>query len=639
MSRTLRRRRRRRDAPLARVPGRPPKVVNTFMDRKSIIILVISFILLVLWYPLTNRIWPPKPRPLLPTNALAGATNPLPSSTNVSAPISQEPQSNPPSTRVPTPPFISTNIGEETVVIENEDVRYTFTSHGGGLKEAELKRYPETVVCGAAKKANPNKWVTRNKRAPLPVLAILGGEAIQGDGVFRMTKTETGVRAEKTLSNGLVLTKDFQAGSNYLLTATVRFENRSSEPLRLPAQQWTAGTAAPAGPRDDPNYIGVYWYTGQKAEHVNLPWFENRFLGCFPGTPRTEYQAGASNAWWAAVHNQFFTLAVLPKEPALHVLAAKVNAPTPGPDEVSGHPEPPKTPFAIEAALIYPATTLATNQVLERQLHLYTGPREYKTLVRIGERLKNRLDLIMDYGGFFGWFAQVLLSSMNGLHALGLSYAVAIVVITIIIKLLFWPLTNASTKSMKRMAALQPQMKALQEKYKDDPVKMNRKMMEFMKEHKVSPLGGCLPMLLQIPVFFGFYKMIQSAIELRGAGFLWACDLSKPDTVWLIPGLGFPVNPLPLLMGATMLWQARLTPPSPGMDPMQQKIMKYMPLMFLFILYNFSAGLTLYWTVQNLLTIAQMKVTRAKEEPAAGAPKGPAAKTPSPKMLPKKKKP
>ena len=140
-------------------------------------------------------------------------------------------------------------------------------------------------------------------------------------------------------------------------------------------------------------------------------------------------------------------------------------------------------------------------------------------------------------------------------------------------------------------------------------------------------------MLLQIPVFIGFYQMIQSAIELRGEQFLWACDLSKPDTIFVMPGLGFPVNPLPLLMGATMLWQARLTPASPGMDPMQQKIMKYMPLMFLFILYNFSAGLTLYWTVQNLLTIAQMKLTKTKDGPGAA----PAKALPGPP--PKKRKP
>jgi YidC/Oxa1 family membrane protein insertase len=233
--------------------------------------------------------------------------------------------------------------------------------------------------------------------------------------------------------------------------------------------------------------------------------------------------------------------------------------------------------------------------------------------------------------GFFGFFSRLLLLSMNGLNSLGLSYALAIIAITVIIKLLFWPLTQASTRSMKRMQTLQPQMKAIQEKYKDDPTKMNKRMMEFMREHKVSPLGGCLPLLLQIPVFIGFFQMVRTAIELRGATFLWACDLSSPDTVFVIPGLNFNVNPLPLLMGATMFWQARLTPAAPGMDPMQQKIMKYFPLFFLFLLYNYSAGLTLYWTVQNLLSIAQTKLTKT-HEPAKTAktaePAKPLAKAP-----------
>ena len=234
----------------------------------------------------------------------------------------------------------------------------------------------------------------------------------------------------------------------------------------------------------------------------------------------------------------------------------------------------------------------------------------------------------MGYNGFFGFFAKILLVSMNGLHALGLSYALVIIAITVIIKVLFWPLTQASTRSMKRMQALQPQIKAIQEKFKDDPMKVQRKTMELWKEHKISPLGGCLPMFLQLPVFIGFYRMIQSAIELRGAKFLWVCDLSRPDTLFIIPGLNFPFNALPLLMGVTMLWQARLSPPSPGMDPAQQKMMKYMPLMFLFILYNFSAGLTLYWTVQNLLTIAQTKLTRAKEEKTGAGQKPPAGPPP-----------
>jgi len=229
------------------------------------------------------------------------------------------------------------------------------------------------------------------------------------------------------------------------------------------------------------------------------------------------------------------------------------------------------------------------------------------------------VDLVMGYSGFFGFFAKALLLAMNWVHDVAwLSYGWAVVAITVIIKMIFWPLTAAGTRSMKRMQALQPQMNALKAKYKDDPAKMNKKLMEFMKENKVSPVGGCLPMMVQLPVFFGFYRMIQSAIELRGAHFLWVKDLSRPDTLFLVPGTTFPFNLLPLIMGATMLWQSHLTPPSPGMDPSQQKIMRYMPLMFLAFLYNYSAGLTLYWTVQNLLTILQTKLTRPT--PGAAAP-------------------
>jgi YidC/Oxa1 family membrane protein insertase len=141
-------------------------------------------------------------------------------------------------------------------------------------------------------------------------------------------------------------------------------------------------------------------------------------------------------------------------------------------------------------------------------------------------------------------------------------------------------------------------------------------------------------MLIQIPVFFGLYQMLRSAIELRGARFLWAQDLSQPDTVALI--FGFPLNPLPLIMGVTTLWQARMTPPSPGVDPVQQKMMQYMPLIFVFMVYNLSAGLALYWTLQNLLSILQMKLTRAY---APGAPVEPAKKpVPAPAARPPKRK-
>jgi YidC/Oxa1 family membrane protein insertase len=126
-------------------------------------------------------------------------------------------------------------------------------------------------------------------------------------------------------------------------------------------------------------------------------------------------------------------------------------------------------------------------------------------------------------------------------------------------------------------------------------------------------------MAIQMPVFIGFFTMIRSAIELRGAHFLWITDLSKPDTLFMIPGTHFPFNLLPLLMGGSMLWQSHLTPPSPGMDPAQQKIMRYMPLMFLVFLYSYSSGLALYWTVNNLLTVVQTKLTKMNQPPAAPA--------------------
>ncbi len=174
--------------------------------------------------------------------------------------------------------------------------------------------------------------------------------------------------------------------------------------------------------------------------------------------------------------------------------------------------------------------------------------------------------------------------------------------------LVFWPLTAASTRSMKRMQALAPEVKALKEKYKDDPQKFTQKQMELWKKNKVSPMSGCLPMLIQMPVFFGFFTMIRSAIELRGAHFLWVADLSKPDTLFMIPGINFPFNLLPLLMGGAMVWQSHLQPPSPGMDPAQQKMMRYMPLMFLVFLYNYSSGMALYMTVSTLLGILQTQV-------------------------------
>jgi YidC/Oxa1 family membrane protein insertase len=168
------------------------------------------------------------------------------------------------------------------------------------------------------------------------------------------------------------------------------------------------------------------------------------------------------------------------------------------------------------------------------------------------------------------------------------------------------------------MQKFQPEIAALKEKFKDNPKKLNQATLELFKAHKINPMGGCLPILITMPLFIGFFTMLQSSAELRFQGFLWARDLSSPDTVWHLPGLGFPLNIMPLLMGATMIFQMRLTP-QPTVDNAQAKMMKFMPVIFTLFCYSFSCALALYSTINGLFTIGQqLVINRMKDdEPAA----------------------
>lgn len=588
------------------------------MDRKAIIVIALSIALLFAWPSLFNRLYPPIPGSA--TNRVASVSA---VATNQSTPAVASPSA------VSLPAAAANSLAavavvkpgspEQTVVVSNSLVRYTFTSHGGGIKSVDLFKYPETVDCNKQDQKSAARLASLNGTGTVAAMSLSGDPALLGDGVFALQATSQGVRAEKQLSNDLVLVKDFQLASNYLMTCTLRLENRSAQPQTISQHEVVVGTAYPMDAQDDGTKVGFYWGRAQAVEHITSAWFKNAYLGCIPGTPRALYLDGLSNVTWAAVHNQFFTMAAIPKEPAQSVVGRELKLPPPSAEVLQATPSANKHPVAYQTSFLYPGVTIPANNALERQFSIYSGPKEYYALSKLGAQFKFDLDQVMGFdqvlfGSFSGFFAKILLLAMNGLHSLGISYGLTIVVITVLIKLLFWPLTQASTRSMKRMQALQPEMKALQTKYKDDPAKLNKKMMEFWKEHKVSPFGGCLPVLLQMPVFIGFFAMIQTAIELRGASFLWACDLTRPDTLFMIPGIYFPFNLMPLLMGVTMFWQARLTPAAPGMDPMQANMMKYMPLMFLVMLYNFSSGLTLYWTVQNLLSILQMKLTKAQDE-------------------------
>ena len=579
------------------------------MDRTGIIVVTLCVVLLGFWFVEQQKFAPP-PRTQRQTVSPSPAVEvAAPASAGVSSPA-------------PGPASLvafDTNALEELLVVTNARARYTFTSRGGGLKSVELLDYPETVSARWKKKVANDGVATLNTRAPVPVLAILGDASLVGDGNFTLTRTADGARLEKNLANGLRLAKEFHLSSNYLVNTSVRLENTSDQPLVLPAQEWVVGTATPMGP-DDTGYTmndGALWFDGAGVQDQTLGWFSGSGFGCFRGTPRSEYVGGSNNVIWAAAHNQFFALLAMPKDPAAHLVARPVYLPPfPNVEPLPGAP----ALQGIQSALVYPTITLTAHQAVERQIVFFAGPKEYRLLARIGEQFQNQADLVMQFGKFFGFFAKALLLTMNWVHDMTrLGYGGTIVLITVLIKVLFWPLTAASTRSMKRMQVLAPEMAALKEKYKDDMQKLTQKQWELYRKHKVSPMSGCLPMAIQMPVFIGFFTMIRSAIELRGAHFLWIADLSKPDTLFMIPGTAFPFNLLPLLMGGSMLWQSHLTPPSPGMDPAQQKIMRYMPLLFLVFLYNYSSGLALYWTVNNMLTVIQTKLTKTNQPAAAPA--------------------
>ncbi len=229
---------------------------------------------------------------------------------------------------------------------------------------------------------------------------------------------------------------------------------------------------------------------------------------------------------------------------------------------------------------------------------LYIGPKDMDVLKHTGHFLEKSIDL-----GWFGFIAKPLLVILKFFYKYTHNYGIAIIILTVLIKVLFHPLTKKQYESMRHMQKIQPKMKEIREKYKDDKERMNKEVMDLYRTHKVNPLGGCWPMMLQIPVFFALYRALLSSIELRHAPFaFWIQDLSAKDPCYITP----------IIMGATMFLQQKMTP-SAG-DPNQQKMMMFMPLIFMFMFMNFPSGLVLYWLVNNVLTIGQQLISQKRQQ-------------------------
>jgi len=256
----------------------------------------------------------------------------------------------------------------------------------------------------------------------------------------------------------------------------------------------------------------------------------------------------------------------------------------------------------VENAVSSARIALNPGETASLPYRLYFGPKDLDILKAQGSQLEKVIDL-----GWFSAVAKPLLYCMKFLYRYVHNYGIAIIIITVVIKILFYPLTYKSYKSMKDMQKLQPQMAKLKEKYKNDRDAMNKAVMELYQTHKVNPLGGCLPMLVQFPIFVALYRALMSSIELRHAPFmLWITDLSAKDPYYVTP----------IVMGATMFIQQKMTP-STGMDPSQAKIMLALPVVFTVMFINMPSGLVVYWLVNNILTIAQQmyinKLLKAKE--------------------------
>jgi YidC/Oxa1 family membrane protein insertase len=295
---------------------------------------------------------------------------------------------------------------------------------------------------------------------------------------------------------------------------------------------------------------------------------------------------------WTAVQNKYYAIAAIPRTSTTwSVLHEGTNA----------------LEYAVALRWPLPATSTAVH------FTVYAGPKELRRLAALDANGKSLAELVF-YN--YGWVRMLrpdiwLLRPLQWLYGVTHNYGIAIIIITVIIKLLFYPLTWKSFKSMQAMQHLQPQMKRLQDMYKNDRQKLNEEMMKLYREQKVNPLGGCLPMVVQIPVFISLYQVLYASIELRHAGFFWWIkDLSAPD------------YPMALLMGASMVVQQWMTPTTG--DPRQAKMMLFMPIIFTFMFLNFPVGLVIYWLVNNLLTIAQQYVM-LRHRPVATQSSGGAA--------------
>ncbi len=549
------------------------------MEKRVLLAIVLCIIVLVLW----EKFFVPKRQPAPPSTSPAVEQAPsAPTKPDQAEPtVPKIPTSEAPATSTPSFPAPAAHTGRD-VTVETPLYRAVFTETGARLKSFVLKRYRETI-----EKDSPGKELVKTSRIEdLPLafnfvdrpVAALNLASYVADSKTNVTVSD-GQNHTLTFSyeapGWLRITRQYHfVADSYLIDLSVSVENLGGQPwenaptLSLISQPLSSATGSRY------TFQGPSLLVNNELEEVKFKKIKGEEK--FPGPID-----------WVAYTGQYFIMALLP-----------VNL-TPNHAQLEALDTATQM---VEITLIGPKLTLQPGVQQQFSYKLYLGPKEVNILKAADPRLAKAVN--------FGWFdiiAQPLLVCLKFFYRYLHNYGAAIILLTLLIKLLFWPLTHKSYVSMKAMKKLQPKMQKIREKYKDDKEKMNQEVMQMYRTHKVNPIGGCLPMVLQIPVFFALYRLLYSSIAIRHAPFLWWInDLAAPDRFPIgvqIPYLGDGLPILTVLMGVSMFAQQKMSPT--GGDPKMEKMMMMMPVVFTVFFVNFPSGLVLYWLVNNILSVGQ----------------------------------
>jgi YidC/Oxa1 family membrane protein insertase len=432
---------------------------------------------------------------------------------------------------------------------------------------------------------------------------------------FTSRPEPNGLAYTAVLPNGLTWVREYTLGGDYAITVKDTLANPGAAEAVLPAYGLSVGRAEPlrvAGRYQSTanSYLGCGWLTSKSFHLTTINDFNPGFIPIIGIKTHEERDVIDSTEIeglplrWLGAENQFFTVLMTPTEDHL-IASARFQCFNPR--DAEGRLEPPGAEPDVEATALFPEVHVPAGGSASFTYGVYAGPKDYYRLNALGEQQGE----LMNYG-HFEIPIVVLLGVLRFFHSFTGNYGVAIIMLTLLVKICTWPLQSISNHSGKKMQALAPELKKLQAKYKEQPEKLNTETFAMYREYGVNPFGGCLPALVQMPVFFSLYYMLQNAGELRGQTFLWIHDLTQPDTVatWH----HFALNPLPLMVTGLTMIMMRMTPQIG--DPSQARIAQFMPLFFLIFLYNFAAALSLYYVINNCVSIIQIYRNLRKPLPA-----------------------